>query len=69
MARQRKPSSSGIECKDITDWFLMKPCVGIAGLCPPLCTWKELNDGTYSIGDVVRFHIAIDELLAAHKAQ
>ena len=47
----------------------MAPCVGVVGLCPPLCTFKELNDGTYSLGDVVRFHIVIDELIAAHKSQ
>lgn len=72
MARQRKRRSSGGNEKvnnDVTDWLMMKPCVGVVGLCPPLCTWAELNDGTYSLGDVIRFHIVIDELLAAHKAQ
>lgn len=69
MARQRKRRPSSGKSKDVTDWFLMAPCVGVVGLCPPLCTFKELNDGTYSLGDVVRFHIVIDELIAAHKSQ
>lgn len=41
----------------------MRPCIGIPHACPPLCTWKELHDGTYTITDVLRFHIAMDEIL------
>ena len=47
---------------------MMKPCVGIDGLCPPLCRWVELTDGTYTLADVMRFHIAMDELVAAREA-
>jgi hypothetical protein len=46
----------------------MRPCVGIEGVCPPLCTWAQLNDGTYSLGDVERFNQAIDELFKAKVA-
>lgn len=46
---------------------MMRPCVGIAGLCPPLCTWDKLVDGTLSLGDVERFNQAMDEILAAHE--
>ncbi len=28
---------------------------------PPLCTLKELRDGTYSINDLADFHEAMDE--------
>ena len=28
---------------------------------PPLCTLKELKDGTYSINDLADFHEAMDE--------
>lgn len=40
----------------------MRPCVGAPGVCPPLCTYAELNDGTYSLADVQRFHDTLDEL-------
>jgi hypothetical protein len=28
---------------------------------PPLCTLKELQDGTYTINDLADFHEAMDE--------
>lgn len=28
---------------------------------PPLCTLKELRDGTYNINDLADFHEAMDE--------
>ncbi len=28
---------------------------------PPLCTLRELKDGTYSINDLADFHEAMDE--------
>lgn len=43
----------------------MRPCVGIAGLCPPLCTWAQLIDGTYSLADVERFNQTILEIVDA----
>jgi hypothetical protein len=45
----------------------MRPCVGIIGLCPPLCAWASLGDGTLSLADLERFHQAMDEMLAAHE--
>lgn len=42
--------------------------MGVSGLCPPLCNWSDLSDGTYSIADVMRFNITIDELIAARDA-
>lgn len=44
----------------------MRPCVGVNGICPPLCTWAQLNDGTYGLEDVERFNQSIDELVKAH---
>ena len=38
------------------DMFMMIPCIGIPGHVPPLCTWKELEDGTYNLADVYRFN-------------
>lgn len=28
---------------------------------PPLCTYRELRDGTYGINDLADFHEAMDE--------
>lgn len=39
----------------------MRPCVGLEGVISPLCTWQELNDGTYSIADVELFNNMIRE--------
>ncbi len=47
---------------------MMRPCVGIDKLCPPLCKWSDLTDGTYTLADVMRFNIAMDELVAAREA-
>ena len=48
----------------------MRPCVGIVGLCPPLCMWAQLTDGTYSLADVERFNQTIGEIVeAAEKAR
>ena len=44
----------------------MRPCVGISGICPPLCTWAQLEDGTYSLADVERFNQAITEMVDTH---
>ena len=46
---------------------MMTPCTGVEGVCPPLCTWSELKDGTYSLYDVEMFHAAIDELIEMRK--
>ncbi len=43
----------------------MRPCVGIPRLCPPLCTWSQLIDGTYSLADVERFNQALWDILDA----
>ena len=48
------------------NWYLMRPCVGLEGVCPPLCTWQQLNDGTYSLADVERFNQTITELADEH---
>ena len=47
---------------------MMRPCVGISGVCPPLCKLSELRDGTYNLADVMRFNIAMDEMLDAFNA-
>ena len=41
----------------------MRPCTGVEGVCPPLCKWHELHDGTYTLADVERFNITIAELV------
>lgn len=48
----------------------MRPCVGVLDsrgtlICPPLCKYHELQDGTYTLADVERFHIAMHELIEA----
>ena len=68
MARRRQ-SRAASERKtnddELVDWFFMRPCVGVTNLCPPLCTWSQLQDGTYSIADVMRFNITLDEMIRA----
>lgn len=46
----------------------MRPCTGVIAsdgkvICPPLCEYHQLKDGTYSLADVERFHIAMDEII------
>ncbi len=41
----------------------MRPCTGIANVCPPLCTLAETRDGTYTLADIQRFHYAMDEMI------
>jgi hypothetical protein len=43
----------------------MRPCTGVPGVSPPLCTWAQLQDGTYTAADVERFNVALDELTNA----
>jgi hypothetical protein len=40
---------------------MWQPCVGVDGICPPLCKWSELNDGTYTLADVALFNNVIKE--------
>jgi hypothetical protein len=41
----------------------MQPCIGLPRFgVPPFCTWKELNDGTYSLADVELFHQTMMEI-------
>lgn len=44
----------------------MRPCTGINGICPPLCTWSQLQDGTYDLADVETFNQAITQMLDEH---
>lgn len=44
----------------------MRPCVGVNGICPPLCTWAQLTDGTYGLEDVERFNQSIDDLVRSN---
>lgn len=68
MVERRPPSSARAKGGKYTgsiDWYLMQCCTGIEGLCPPLCTWAELNDGTYNICDVEMFNQAMTEMVKA----
>ena len=47
----------------------MQPCVGVEGVCPPLCTYKELKDGTYTLEDVMEFHLVMSELVESKNEQ
>ena len=46
----------------------MLPCVGVKDICPPLCKWSDLIDGTYSLADVEMFNQTISELIDAMNA-
>lgn len=63
MARRRKGRKASERKADneLVDWFFMRPCMGVVNVTPPLCTWTQVQDGTYSITDIMRFNIAIDE--------
>lgn len=68
-AKRRKKRSAGRSARPSSvNWFLMRPCVGIVGICPPLCTWAQLVDGSLSIADVERFNQAMDELWSQYEA-
>ena len=41
------------------EWYLWRPVLHN----PPLCAWKELKDGTYSLNDLADMH---DALTYAH---
>jgi hypothetical protein len=41
----------------------MRPTVGIDGVCPPLCTLKEIQDGTYSLSDIELMNQTMKEAL------
>ena len=45
------------------DWYMIRPCIGVEGVVPALCTYKELQDGTYSLGDVERFNQVIADMV------
>ena len=70
---ERRPKSStrgdGGEYSGCVDWYLMMVCVGIDGLCPPLCKWSDLSDGTYNLCDVERFTQAMMELIELRKKE
>ena len=34
-------------------------------MCPPLCTYKDLTDGTHSLGWVKRANLVMDEMIYA----
>jgi hypothetical protein len=46
----------------------MTAVVGVKDLCPPLCSFSQLKDGSISLLDIEMYHWAIDELTAAAKS-
>jgi len=46
----------------------MNPCTGVDGVCPPLCKWSELEDGTYTLLHVLRFNEVLEEMVSAKTA-
>lgn len=41
----------------------MRPTVGIEGVCPPLCTMNEINNGTYTLAEIEEMNQAMHEML------
>ena len=39
--------------------------MGIPDVCPPLCTKKEIDDGTYTLADVEEMNQTMEEALNA----
>jgi hypothetical protein len=54
-AQRSGDSRDGITPANI-DWRIMRPVMHN----PPLCTLRELDDGTYTIDDLANFHEAMD---------
>ena len=46
----------------------MRPCAGVPNIIAPLCSYRETQDGTYSLADILRFNIAIDESVAGYNS-
>jgi hypothetical protein len=47
----------------------MTAVIGVDGLCPPLCTYNQLKDGSISLFDIEMYHWALDELIKSRKNQ
>ena len=45
------------------DWYLWRPCTGVEGVVPPMCTKRELQDGTYSLADVEEMNQVIADMV------
>jgi hypothetical protein len=40
---------------------MVTPCIGVPALhIPPMCTWAELGDGTYTLADVQLFWLVYE---------
>lgn len=65
--RRRKKRRSGAGSDSAVNWYFMRPCTGVQGICPPLCTWSQLSDGSLSLADVERFNQAITEMVDDYK--
>lgn len=59
--RRNRNTSDRTEIDDGIDWYMWLPCTGVNGLLPPLAKWSDLNDGTYSLGDVERMNQVINQ--------
>lgn len=74
MARlgKREGKSENIIKESSVDWYFAQPMIGLTlegvKVVPPLCTWKELNDGTYNLADVELFNNIINEVLVRHES-
>ncbi len=47
----------------------MTAALGVEGLCPPLCSYVDLKNGTVSLLDVEMYHWALHELAKTRQTQ
>lgn len=66
-AKRNRKESGRVE-QSAVDWYLMNPCVGVPDICPPLCSWHQLTDGTFTLADVEMFNQALNEMIEAYNA-
>lgn len=65
--KRRVKNTDEVKPDDSIDWYMWLPCTGVNGLIPPLANWNQLNDGTYSLGDVERMNQVINDRIESHK--
>lgn len=46
----------------------MRPCAGVPSVIGPLCTYRETQDGTYNLAEILTLNIAIEEAVDGYKS-
>jgi len=46
----------------------MRPCAGVPNVIAPLCCYRETQDGTYNLTEILTLNIAIEEAVSGYKS-